>query len=389
MRISLARVLVAVLVLAVACTDDSGDGTTTTTEAVRPLDRELRLNDIQVLGTHNSYHLQGEAPVFDALHAFDAALAEGLEYSHAQLDEQLDEQGIRQLEIDVYGDPDGGRYATPAGASFVGIDAPADSALLEPGFKVFHIQDIDYRSTCPTLMACLTIVRDWSVAHPGHVPMFVMIEVKDSAIPDPGLGFVVPPPTTPADFDALDAEIRSVFDADHLITPDDVRGEHDSLEEAVLTDGWPTLADSRGKLLFGLVNSGPLLDLYVEGHAALAGRVLFTTSAAGTPEAAFMRIEESIENEARIRQAVLDGYIVRARTDVDTAQARTGDTTMRDAALRSGAQFISTDYPVDDPRFAPEFVVAIPDGTPARCNPVRAPAGCTSTDIEDPALLSE
>ena len=388
MRKAAAALLVAVLVA--ACSgDDDDDTATTTTEAeeLRPLDDELRLNDVQVLGTHNSYHLQAEQPLFDAISAFDAALAVTLEYSHVPLVEQLEKQGIRQFEIDVYTDREGGMYATPAGADFAGVAPPDDPAMQEPGFKVLHIQDVDYRSTCPTLVACLTEIRDWSLDHPGHVPIFVMLEMKDSAIPDPGLGFVVPTKTTTADYDALDDEVRSVFDADHLITPDDVRGDHDSLEDAVLTDGWPTLGESRGKVLFGLVNGGELRDLYVEGHPALEGRVLFTTSGRGTPESAFLRIEGSVENEAEIRQAVLDGYIVRARSDADTVEARSGDTATREAALRSGATYVSTDYPVDDPRFEPDFTVAIPGGTPGRCNPVRSPEGCTARDVEDPALL--
>ena len=388
MRRALPLVLLLLLVVA-ACSGDDGASapSTTTSTALRPLDDELRLNDIQVLGTHNSYHLQGEPPLLDALRAFDPALAASLEYTHAPLDVQLGEQGIRQFEIDVFADPDGGRYATPAGPEFVGIDHEADPAMLEPGFKVLHIQDVDYRSTCPTLVACLTVVREWSTAHPGHAPIFVMIEVKDSAIPDPGLGFVVPPPTTAADLDALDAEIRSVFDDDHLLTPDDVRGDHDSLEGAVLEEGWPTLGASRGKVLFGLVNGGTVRDLYVEGHRALEGRAIFTGSPIGSPEAAFTRIDDPVEQQDGIQEAVRAGYIVRTRADADTAEARTGDTTTRDAALRSGAHFISTDYPVDDPRFEPTYVVAIPGGTPARCNPVRAPAGCRSEAVEDPALL--
>lgn len=385
MRLPLAGVLLTSAVLAAACT---ADGATAPTTDLRPLDDELRLNDMQVLGTHNSYHVQGVPAVFDALVAFDRSLAETLEYTHVPLDEQLDSQGIRQFEIDVFADPDGGRYATPAGAEFVGVPEDPDPALLQPGFKVLHIQDIDYRSTCLTLVACLTIMREWSDANPGHAPLFVMIEMKDGAIPDPGLGFVIPPPTTAADYDALDAEIRSVFDDEHVITPDDVRGEHDTLEEAVLTDGWPTLAASRGTVLFGLVNGGDLRELYVDGHPSLEGRVMFTSSSEGRPDAAFVRIDDPLEEGERIRQAVLAGYIVRARADADTAQARTGDTTMRDAALASGAHFVSTDYPVDDSRFGPDYAVAIPDGTPARCNPVRLPEGCTSRDVEDPALLA-
>jgi hypothetical protein len=59
---------------------------------------------------------------------------------------------------------------------------------------------------------------------------------------------------------------------------------------------------------------------------------------------------------------------------------------MAEAALTSGAHFVSTDYPEPDPRFTP-YAVAIPGGSPARCNPVSAPAACTPADIEDPSLL--
>jgi hypothetical protein len=69
-------------------------------------------------------------------------------------------------------------------------------------------------------------------------------------------------------------------------------------------------------------------------------------------------------------------------------QARTGDVTQRDAALASGAQFVSTDYPVPDADFGTGYLVEIPGGMPARCNPISAPADCTPLDIENPAALA-
>jgi len=79
---------------------------------------------------------------------------------------------------------------------------------------------------------------------------------------------------------------------------------------------------------------------------------------------------------------------VRTRADADTVQARSNITTMRQAALDGGAQFVSTDYEVPDPRFGP-YVVRIPGGTPARCNPITAPPTCRPTDVENPLLLSD
>ena len=46
----------------------------------------------------------------------------------------------------------------------------------------------------------------------------------------------------------LEDEIRSELEPDDLLTPDDVRGSSATLEEAVTTDGWPTLGATRGKV---------------------------------------------------------------------------------------------------------------------------------------------
>ncbi|MFT4614853.1 MAG: hypothetical protein ACI9NT_002004, partial [Bacteroidia bacterium] len=114
---------------------------------------------------------------------------------------------------------------------------------------------------------------------------------------------------------------------------------------------------------------------YIEGHPSLAGRVLFTDSAPGTPEAAFMKKNGPVGDADLIRELVSQGYIVRTRADSDTVASRTGDTTQRDIALATGAQFISTDYPVPNLEFS-DYQVVIPGGGVARCNPVN-PGKCT------------
>ena len=298
-------------------------------------------------------------------------------------------QGIRQIELDVFADPDGGLYANRAGQrAATGDGASGVPQLDQPGLKVLHVQDIDFETTCFTLVECLTNVRRWSDANPGHAPLMILVEAKDDPIPDPvNLGFVTPLPIGAAQLDGLDAEIRSVFSPERLITPDDVRGRRDTLAQAVLEDGWPTLGESRGKVLFALDNGGEKKALYTAGHPSLRGRVLFTSAEPGEDEAAFVKLNDPLGDGARIRELVSLGLIVRTRADGDTLEARTGDTTKRDAALASGAQFVSTDYPVPDPAFGTGYFVEIPGGTPARCNPVSAPPECAPSDIENPDAL--
>jgi hypothetical protein len=344
----------------------------------------VKLNQIQVLGSHNSYHIEPQEPIATALRNFDRDLFESLEYSHPELAVQFDEQGIRQIELDVFADPEGGKYYQRKGFLFFGLNPDSGiPELLEPGYKVLHVQDIDFETTCLTLIGCLEEVRDWSDANPGHLPIAILIEGKSDAIDDPfDLGFTVPLPFTTALLDDLDAEIRSVFPPGRMITPDDVRGDHDTLEAAVLAGDWPTLQEARGKVYALFNNGGADRAAYREGRPNLEGRVMFTTSQPGQPDAAFLQIDDPRgPNLEQIQQRIREGYLVRTRSDVPTIEARSGDTTRRDAALASGAQFVSTDYAWESP-FGSGYRVWIPDGSPARCNPINAPDGCRSSLLE-------
>ena len=49
----------------------------------------------------------------DALAKLMPGLWTTIDYTHAPIPEQLDQHGIRQFELDVFPDPDGGLYATP------------------------------------------------------------------------------------------------------------------------------------------------------------------------------------------------------------------------------------------------------------------------------------
>ncbi len=347
-----------------------------------PLD--VRLNEVQVLGSHNSYHIQPEQRILDVLELFEEGLGLGLEYTHIPLFEQFENQGIRQIELDVFADPLGGLYYQHRALLFFGEDPNSGiPELLQPGTKVLHTQDLDWKTTCLTLVSCLQEVRSWSDANPEHLPIMILIEPKDDPIPDPVmLGFTVPLPIGASELDDIDAEIRSVFPDEQMITPDDVRGERATLEEAIRRDGWPSLRETRGRVMFALDNEGSARDAYLAGHPSLAGRVMFAIAQPPAPEAAFVKLNNPIEDLALIQSLVRDGFIVRTRADADTFDARLNDFTQQDAALRSGAQFVSTDYPVPDP-FDGNYVAEIPGGSPARCNPINAPRRCRDDALEN------
>jgi hypothetical protein len=224
----------------------------------------------------------------------------------------------------------------------------------------------------------LTAVKSWSKQHPKHIPIFILVETKEGEMKEMPEA-VKTEPFTPEVFDALDAEIRSVFKPGEMITPDEVRGHATTLEVAVLAGGWPTLAKARGKVVF-LMDQHKAGPIYAQGHPSLKGRILFTNSDPGQAETAF--IEQNDGSKAVIDDLVKKGYLVRTRTDEGTEQARTNDTTRRDLALSSGAQLISTDYPASEPSQWTSFFVGFPGGVIARCNPVNQPAACSDALLE-------
>lgn len=360
----------------------------TTAAPVEP----LAINHLQVIGSHNSYHLKPQPAAFDAITAVSPELAESIEYSHRPLTEQLEEFGIRQFELDVFADPEGGLYANRVANAVIGLDPLAPEPELQlPGYKVLHTQDYDYETTCLTLVACLGEIEAWSSDNPDHLPVMILVEIKTESVPDAAaaegieltidLPWTTPLEMTPELLDALDAEIASVFPPDELLTPDDVRGDAPTLEAAVLDRGWPTLDDSRGKVLVALNNTGEIRALYTDGRPSLEGRPMFTSAEPGAPDAAFVRFDDPFADG--LVDAVEAGYLVRTRTDSPTADARLNRTDDREQAFASGAHYLSTDYYEPSAYFDSPYVVELPGDVIARCNPVSAPPDCTAEQIKE------
>lgn len=338
------------------------------------MDENLRVNDLLSVGTHNSYKSAIPDAEMAQLRARSTRAGTLLDYSHRPLSEELDD-GARQLELDVYYDPQGRRFADPLGPRMLGqrLDDATAEELAKPGFKVMHIPDFDFRSTCTRFVACLQTVKAWSDAHPDHIPILILINAKDDS--PLGKGGAAIAKFDAAAFDALDAEVASVFADDDLITPDQVQGKHATLREAVLAGGWPKLREARGRVFFALDEAPNKVAIYRGERRSLEGRRMFVNIDESSPAAAYITLNEPLQDSKRIRAAVEAGFIVRTRADADTLEARSGKTERREAALGSGAQYVSTDYMRPDPRF-PGYSARLPDGATTVCNPVRAPKQC-------------
>jgi len=291
---------------------------------------QLRMNEIQFIGSHNSYKQQMPSFYFWLLRLIDGEGAKALEYWHPPIADQL-ELGLRKLELDFF-------YEAVSGE-----------------FPVGHIQVIDMETSCTSLRACLQEIRQWSDQNPDHVPIWISFNLKDQAIP------LLPNPQlfTPQALTSIDVIVEEII-GDRLIYPRDVVDRE-----------WPLLAESRGKILLILDEGGEKRDWYLKGWQ---DRPMFVSVDEDHDAAAIMIINDPVRDFDRIRSLVKQGYLVRTRADSGTQEARSNDTVRRNKAFQSGAQAISTDYFLSTNPFDSTYSVSIQAGI--RCNPVLISENC-------------
>jgi hypothetical protein len=302
-------------------------------------DDTLSIADIQALGTHNSYHLRPPNP-----------LVPEYNYDHAPLDEQL-ALGVRAVELDLHRRVDG-------------------------SFSVAHLPHIDPGTTCDAFSECLGVMLTWSLANPCHAPLMVWLEPKDldvdATFPDEHQTYV-------GQESAIDDELRAVWPPEKLFEPDELRGSHATLPEAVTQDGWPTLGAMRGQALFAMLDSDEHRAAYVTETPNLAGRAMFVDSdSASDPFAATFKIDNAVGDAAKVTDLVGQGFVVTSNVGGAGADPTANDAEFA-ATLAAGANYLATDAPGVVGDTTKDF---IPGGAPARCNLVRDEAGCVATDIE-------
>ena len=164
---------------------------------------------VQVLGTHNSYHVQPSLP-----------LSSAWRYTHGSLAEQLDE-GARSVELDVHWDP-----------------------LLKT-WSVYHEPFVDYGSTCGCLSECLAALWQWSVKHPLHSCITVVVEPKyniDALNPFHG--------NSAAAVLSLQRVVSAQVPRSAIVVPQAVQGLAPTMQAALSTCGWPGFNETRGTFLF-------------------------------------------------------------------------------------------------------------------------------------------
>lgn len=317
-------------------------------------DAPIRINHLQLLGTHNSYHVAPDSVAMGMIKLVAPEEARSIDCSQLPLTQQLERLGVRHFELDLFRDPDGTLFRSPSCYQIARkqqMDVPEfdpDQRLHQPGTKILHSPDFDFRTTVYTLHDALSEVRRWMESHPDEGPIFILLELKSVSF-SPS---TKPLKWTSASIEELEKELLQVFSREQILAPDDVRGDQATLRDAVSGTGWPTVAQCSGKVVFLLDNEDSVRDAYLTKSNILKNRLLFASVAADHPAAAWMKRNDPVGSYDEIVSLVGQGFLVRTRADSGTKEARANDTYRRERAIKSGAQLISTDFPEPDTRFS-------------------------------------
>jgi hypothetical protein len=290
----------------------------------------MTMEALQVAGTHNSYH---QAPII----AFDASHA----YTHKPLDQQLN-GGVRALELDLHLATDG-------------------------SFDVYHLTVIDPNSSCPKLDTCLSTIATWSASHPRHVPIVLWFELKDANGGQP-INDLVP----------VEAALLKAFARERIITPAWLRGNHASPRERIMTAGWPTLDEARGKIMFALITRDARTKAYTHDGTSLEDRVMWVNAAPEEFGQPWAVITKDLDQPDQITRAHAGHLLIGVNT---CAINQTDDacTTRLNQFVGSGVHLLSDDLPFQIS--GRNYWERLPGGSPG-CNPVTAPLSCAAATLE-------
>lgn len=276
-----------------------------------------KLNELTVIGTHNSYQLLTYFPR-RALHgilyyATSKSQYDKYDFEMDTLTQQL-ENGVRKLEIDIETVDDG-----------------------EIRFIVTHDPITDNVSSCYDFEKALEEISMWSDNNPGHLPVYLLIEPKSDVKSIKNMkNFTL---QYALEFDNV---LRNVLGY-RLLTPSIAMGEYESLEKMRMADGWPTLRECAGKIIV-LLHPCDVTDEYIDVDSSIKTQAMFpvlNSDEADSSYGSFVLMNDPIAACEYREFADKKNLIVRTRADdyPDFSDERYA------ATDKSGAQIVTTDYP--------------------------------------------
>lgn len=281
----------------------------------------IKFNELRYIATHNSY--QTEA--VDEYKKIYRNLSEltfgrvsekkGL-FVSPTVTEQLN-NGIYSLEIDVETFDRNG----------------------EISFTCMHSPTLDMTTSCYDFSLLLKEISMWSDNNPNHLPITIIIEPKKLFIPLENMKFFN------VDYAlAFDEALRAGL-GDKLFTPADMLRDYESFGAMRAADDWCKVSDMLGKVLF-LLHDCNVTQEYIDVDPSIKSQAMFPMLREDDVDrdcASFLLINKPDEAVDASEEVIANGkFIVRTRADEFTSVSEE----RRELALASGAQIVSTDYPV-------------------------------------------
>ena len=287
------------------------------------LESGVKLNEVQFLATHNSYKQRLSVPARLALNYIGLPLGlvsekDEFDYAFEPLTAQLD-RGVRSLELDIMKD---------------GED-----------FRAGHVGLLDMRSSCPGLALACREIAMWSRAHPGHLPITLLLEPKPSIMAD-GKAY------RPFGLDgiaALESLLAREF-GDLLCTPGEVLGDCESFGALRRDNAWPPLRDLLGRVLVLYHYHEATTADYIALDLSMRTQKMFPTlwyplaEDMDTEYAGFILCNEPMDYAEEIAAFTAQNLLVRTRVDMFMHH----DPQAYALGVQSGALLLTTDYPPRD-----------------------------------------
>ena len=177
----------------------------------------------------------------------------------------------------------------------------------------------------------------------------------------------------------IEEEIRSVLPAEQLLTPELVRGDYATVKEALLTEGWPTLGQVRGRVMFILLSGGSHVEPYTHGYTSLQDRLIFPRAGGSEFSAPWAAVTKLGPVSGEIVPAIEAGMLVAANICAadesdEHCQSELG------LGIENGIHMLKDDFPY--PVESRDYWLELPDGPVASCHALTAPSECTGEALE-------
>ncbi|MBR2875758.1 MAG: hypothetical protein IKC01_01325 [Clostridia bacterium] len=280
----------------------------------------VKINEIAVLGTHNSYQTLATEQTRFLMNIIDTITLKKLglntfDFKMDTLTEQL-EMGIRNVEID--------------------IETLDKNEKIE--FKVTHNSFIDNASSAYDFEKAMQEIKLWSDNNPGHIPVFIIIEPKSFVIEVNGM----------KKFSLEYAgELEKVLVdtlGDSLLTPADMLRDYSSFKEMRENDDWLTLEETQGKIMV-LLHDCDVTESYIALDESVKTQKMFPMlryDDRNETYTSFILENDPWNAESRKAESIDEcNLIVRTRADKypDYSAER------YEVTENCGSQLITTDFP--------------------------------------------